>query len=184
MVSFHPITVATRSLDSVPLLCQVATLYSWPHSWTVVISRGIPSSSPIAFSPSNSAADLFCAPYKSKRSCSNHHRYTHAPSLQVDRSQRSIIRRVAIYCATVLCLLVMYVPNSSKPASTISSSKYGYSQLQSPRLSGCLQVSRWATLCQKLLRSRSILGVNTHVSAPNNNTTCVTAFKNAPTPPV
>ena len=94
----------------------------------------------------------------------------------------SIIGRVTIYCATMLCLLVMYLPIPLKTDSTIDSSNDGYYQIPPPRLLGCLPVSRHATLCWKLLRARSILGVSTHVSAPNNNTTCVTTLKNTPTP--
>ena len=41
-------------------------------------------------------------------------------------------------------------------------------------------MSRCANLCWKLLRIRSILGVSTHISAPNNNTICVTDLKKCP----
>ena len=82
----------------------------------------------------------------------------------------------------MFCLFVIYVPIPSKPASTIASSNYGYYQLPPPRILSCLPVSRRATLCWKLLRARSILGVSNHVSAPNNSTACVTALKNVPTP--
>ena len=80
----------------------------------------------------------------------------------------------------MFCLLVMYFPIPLKPASTIASSNGGYSQLLYPRLPRCLPVSRRATLCWKLPRARSILGVITHVSYPNNNTACVTALKTFP----
>ena len=80
----------------------------------------------------------------------------------------------------MFCLFVIYVPIPSKPASAIASSNYGYFQLPSPRILGFLPVSRRATLCWKLLRARSIFGVSTHVSAPNNSTACVTALKNFP----
>ena len=74
----------------------------------------------------------------------------------------------------------MYVLIPLNPASTIDSSNVGYSQLPPPYLPGCLMVSRCTTLCWKLLRARSILGVSTHVSAPNNTTACVTALEKCP----
>ena len=41
-------------------------------------------------------------------------------------------------------------------------------------------VTHRASLCWKLPRTRSILGVSTHASARNNNNACVTAFKKCP----
>ena len=122
----------------------------------------------------------YAAPSKSRPACSHHLQDNLAPGLRADRSQRFRIGRVAIYCANVLCLLVMYFLIPMNPASTIAYSNGGYSQLPPTRLLGCLLVSRRATLCWKLPRARSILGVSTHVSAPNNNTACVTALKNCP----
>ena len=55
-------------------------------------------------------------------------------------------------------------------------------QLPSPHIIGCLLVILCVTLCWKLSRARSILGVSTHVSAPISNTACNTALKNVPTP--
>ena len=146
-------------------------------------SRGIPSSSPIVSSLSNfSAGALFFAPYKSRPTCYHHLRDTLAPSLRADRSQSSRIGRVAIYCATVFCLFLMYFPVPLKPDSVSASSNGWYYQLPSPCLLICLMVSRRATLCWKLLRAQSILGVSTHVSELNKNTACVTALKQFPTP--
>ena len=124
-------------------------------------SSGITYYSPINSSTSKSAAAataIFFAPSKSRPACYNHRQDTLTPGLRVDRSQSSRIGRVAIYCATVFCLLMMYLPIPSKPASTITSSKGGYYQLPPPQLRGCLPVSRHATLCWKLPRARSILG--------------------------
>ena len=72
---------------------------------------------------------------------------------------------------------MIYVLTPSKPASAISPSNYGYYQLPSPYILACLPMSRYATLCWKLLKARSILEVSTHVSSPNNNTACITALK-------
>ena len=145
-------------------------------------SRGIPSSLPIASSPYDSAAALLFLPSKYRPSCYHHRRDTLAPGLQADRSQRSIIGRVAIYYANMFYLLLMYVLIPSKPASTVASSNDGYYQLPPPCLFSCLPASCRTTLCWKLLRACSILGVSTHVSALNNNTACVTALENSPTP--
>ena len=111
---------------------------------------GIPSSSPIDSSPSDSAAAasaIFFASSKYRTACYHHRQDTLAPGLRAERSHSSRIVRIAIYCATVLCLLVMYFPTPSKPVSIISSSNDGYSQLLTPRLLGCLPLSRRATLC-------------------------------------
>ena len=104
---------------------------------------------------------------------SAHSRENQSPGLLTDLSQRSRIGRVAIYCATMFCLIVVYFPIPSKPASAIASSNGGYCQLPSPCLLGFLPASRHATLCWKPPRARSILGVSTHVSAPNNNNACI-----------
>ena len=53
-----------------------------------------------------SAAHSF-AVFKSMPFCFHHRQNTFSPALCVVRSQRPIIGRVAMYCATVLCLLVM-----------------------------------------------------------------------------
>ena len=155
-----------------------------PHYRPVVIFRGIPSSLTIVSSTSDSsaAADLSFAPPKSRHYCSHHLRDTLAPSLQADGSQRPIIGCVAIYCASVFCLLMMYVLIPSNLDSSIASSNDRYSQLPPSRILGCLPVIHHATLCWRILRARSILGVSTHVSALNNNNTYVTALKNVPTP--
>ena len=84
---------------------------------------------------------------------------------------------VTIYCATMFYFLVMYFPIPSKPDSTIASSNDGYYQLPPPCLLVCLPLSCRATLCWKLIRDCSILGVSNYVSATNNNTAYVTALK-------
>ena len=91
-------------------------------------SRGIHSSDPLHSDPlypiapldssppeseSNSesvsaSAALFFSPSKSMPDFSHYLQYTLSPGLRADCSQRSIIGRVAIYCATMFCLLVMY----------------------------------------------------------------------------
>ena len=106
--------------------------------------------------------------------------YPNTPGLQGDCLQRLRIGRVAIYCATMFCLLVVYFLIPSNPSSAIASSNSDYYKLSSPCLLACLVVSHCATLCWKLTSSRYILGVITHVSAPNNNTACVTALKKYP----
>ena len=98
-------------------------MYPRPNSRPVVVSRGITYSLPIIPSPPDSAADaaLFFATSKSRPSCSHHLRDTLNPGLRADCSQRARIGRIAIYCATVFYLLLMYFPIPSKPASTIAS---------------------------------------------------------------
>ena len=54
----------------------------------------------------SSAAALFFVPSKSMPAYSHHRQDTLNPGRQVDRSKRSRIGRVAMYCATMFCLLV------------------------------------------------------------------------------
>ena len=75
----------------------------------------------------------------------------------------------------------MYYLIPSNPASNIASSNDEYSQLLPLRLIVCLLVNRRVTLCWKLLKYRSILGVSTHISASNSNNACVAALKNVQT---
>ena len=181
VVVLHPRTVAIRSLDSVPIIMLVHYFVTPPSITTCRHSRGITSSSPIDSSLSKySAATLLFALPKSRPTFFHHRQDTLAPGLQVDRSQRSRIGRLAIYYATVFYLLVIYFPIPSKTASTIASSNCGHYLFPPPCLLGCLPVRRCATLCWKLPRSRSILGIITHFSAPNNNTACVTDLKKNP----
>ena len=135
---------------------------------------------PNASSLSESTAAFFYDPSKYSPSCSHHLRDTHAPGLQEDFAQRFIIVRVAIFCATVFCLLVTYVPILSKPDFTIASSNELYSQLPPPFILGCVLVIFRTTLCRKLLRPRSILGISTHVSVLNNSTAWVTTLEKSP----
>ena len=132
----HPITEATRSLDAVPILFYVATLYVRHHYRPVVASWGVPYSLPIIYSLSDSddVASLLLSPSRYRPTCYHHCRDTLAPCLRVDRSQRSRISRIAIYCATVFCLLMVYVLIPLNPASGIASSNDGYSQLSPPHL--------------------------------------------------
>ena len=111
--------------------------------------RGIPSSSPTVSYLSNSAAaaaNFFFAPYTYRPDCYHHLQDTLVPGLRKDRSQRSRIGHVAIYCTTVFCLFVLYFPIPYKPASTIDSYNDGYSKIPPPSLLGCLPVRCCATL--------------------------------------
>ena len=68
-------------------------------------------SSPLKYkSDSESVAasfSLFFSPSKSMPACYRHRQDILTPGLQMYRSQSSRIGRVTIYCATMLCLLVM-----------------------------------------------------------------------------
>ena len=71
------------------------------------------------------AAPLAFAFYQSIPVWSHHLIVTRAPSLCFFPSQRSRSGRVAIYCATVFCLLFIYVLTSVSPASFIAPSSEG-----------------------------------------------------------
>ena len=153
-------------------------LHSSPLNWLALLDSYPPESKSDSESiiASAAAATLFFAPSKSMRACSHHCRDTLTPVCQVARSQSSRIGRVIIYCATLFCLLVIDFLIPSKPASPIASAKGGYSQLPPPYLRGCLLVIRHVNLCWRLSRACSILGVSTHISAPNTNTVCNTTL--------
>ena len=85
-------------------------------------TKAEPYSKSVAYSASS---DLFFAPSKSMPACSHHHRDTLTPSLRAERSQRSRIGCVALYFATVFCLLVMDFLIPVKPDSPIASSNGG-----------------------------------------------------------
>ena len=69
-----------------------------------IVSYRSVSSPPLSSSPSYAAAVRSLAPAKSIPSCIHHFRATQAPGLRIVFSQRSIIGRVVIYCATLFCL--------------------------------------------------------------------------------
>ena len=130
---FHTRTEATRSIDSLPLFMLVFYFVHPPSIMARCQYMVIPSSTSIDFYPSefaSTAAALFFSYSKSRPACSHHLRDTLAPGPRSDFLQRPRIGHVAIYCATVCCLLVMYIPIPPKPASTIASSNGGYSQLE------------------------------------------------------
>ena len=83
-----------------------------------------PESDPDSKTVTASAA-LFFAPYKSMSACYHHHQYTLAPVRLLDRSQRSRIGCIAIYCAAAFCLVVTDFLIPSKPASPSASSTGG-----------------------------------------------------------
>ena len=166
------------------MLCPYIVLgcfFSTPHihSCPGVSSCATPSPDCASF-PSDSYVALSLAPSRSRPSCSHHHQDTYSPSLQTHRSQKFIISRVAIYCATVFCLLVIYTRISSKTSSPITAVRRRYSHPPSCRRLGCLPVIRCTTLSQNLLRDCSTRGDRTHVSAPKSNTACTNALKKYP----
>ena len=121
-----PRTVATRSLDSVslyvslllrfptsiPALCNSRVNHSstLPHSAPLDPLAPLDSSTPEPESKSKSdsvaaSSALFFDSSKPIPACSHYRIDTLATSCRVERSQRSRIGLVAIYCATVFCLL-------------------------------------------------------------------------------
>ena len=133
-------------------------LHSSPLNWLALLDSYPPESKSDSESiiASAAAATLFFAPSKSMPACYHHRRDILATGRRLDRSQRSRIGRIAIYCADVFCLLVTDFLIPLKPASPIASSNGGYAQLPPPCILVCLPEIRRATLCWKLPRDRSI----------------------------
>ena len=88
-----------------PLRCPplelLAPLDSYSRTWSGFESECESNSKTVAVFDS-----LFLAPSRLMSTCSHRRRDTLAPGRCVDRSQRSRIGRITIYCATVFCLLV------------------------------------------------------------------------------
>ena len=102
-------------LDPLAPLDPIAPFHSTPlGSKSDSDSESVISSATLLFAPSNYMPD-----------CSHHLQEILATGRQVERSQRSIIGCVAIYCASVFCLLVTDFLIHSKPASPIASSNGG-----------------------------------------------------------
>ena len=143
-MEFYPITAAIKSLDSVPLYVSFLLRFPLPHFRPVVIlvSFTLPShsnqlhlnnslhSTPLRQNPNLTPTlnilftlpTFSSPPSNSITACSQHCQDTLAPGCQMDRSHRSLIGRVTIYCVTVFCLLVTDFLILSKPASPINSS--------------------------------------------------------------
>ena len=84
-----------------------------------------------------------------------------------------------MYCATMLCLQLMYVSIVSNPASAIalSASAEVYSRFQYSRRRRSCPVSLRDTCSWKPPRIRPMQGVNTHVSTPKSSTEWMTDLK-------
>ena len=147
------------------------------HSRPALVPCYPPPTTPAATSGSPSSA---AAPAKSNPSYSHHLFETRIPGLRTASSQRSRIGRVAMYCATVFCLLRMYASTSSKPASRITSPKGEYYHQATGRHRGCRPVIRQANLCWNPPRARPMRGVITHISVPKRRTVCTTPLKKVP----
>ena len=163
-----PITEAIWTLGSVSILYYI--IYRSTPCFLILpaVSSCATSSTQFSYSMSDAFASISLAPYKSISFWYHHRCETQAPGNQTDRSQRSRISRVTIYCATVFCLRFVYTLISSKPASSIAATSGGYSHPPYPRLCGLLTVIRRATLYWNLPRARCIWGVRTHVSDPKS----------------
>ena len=125
-----------------------------------------------SFYASAAADAVSLAPAKSITDCFHHRIPTCAPLFLYATSQRSKIDRVAIYCAAIFCLYQMQVSIGSNPASSISTSAKVYSQLLSNPRHVSLPVSCLINWYWRPPRTRPMLGITTHVSAPNSNTDC------------
>ena len=105
------------------------------------------STSTSSVSPLSTASTSNRDPFSFIHSYSHQLFVTHVPGLRTASSQRSIIGRVSMYCATMFYLLNTYASTSSNLSYRIDFSKGGgYSQLPYRSLQGYLHVIRLATL--------------------------------------
>ena len=102
--------------------CNVfSVLLHNPCLWFLPISTYLSYYSLLLFPYLYSSATIVAlAPDRFSPSCSYHLLATHTPDFHTVNSQRSIISRVKIYCATVFFLFRSYVTISSNPASSIA----------------------------------------------------------------
>ena len=97
----------------------------------------------------SSTATIYLAPSRPRTSCFYHFLATHSPGIRTVSSHRPRIVRVAIYCATILCLFRTYSPISSNPASCIPIFSGDYSKIPSTCRFVCPPVICLDTLCWK-----------------------------------
>ena len=124
--SSKPRTEAIGTLGYVPLLCYIIYLNTPWLQILPVFSSCDASFLSLSSSPSDADVSLSPNPPKPIPSWYHHLRETQAPGFQKYLSQRSIIGCVAIYCATLFFLFLIYTLISSKPASSIAVASGGY----------------------------------------------------------
>ena len=149
-VKFHILHRGSRDTKLCPYLVNFATLY---FSLTVSHPTGLPLFSCHRSSPSLSAfvstfastssAALYLASVRSVTACYHHRIPNHPPRVLSVSSYRSIIDCVAMKCATLLCLLLMYSPIASNYLSSIAVAAKVYSHFPSCCLFGNLPVNRF-----------------------------------------
>ena len=141
-----PRTATTQSLDSgllqyVNLVCRhaqssaLAPLHSAPLDPLALLSSSRSSSPSVSFPVSDPDVVSVSVPFafafpQSIPDCSHHLKVTLAPYLGLAPLHRSRSGRVAMYCATVFCLLWIDVRMSVSPASSMAPFSEG--QFQSP----------------------------------------------------
>ena len=166
----HPAQIQKRHQTS-PYLVYFYTLYPllFPQLWeSSILTHLLFSNTSLSASAAADAVSL--SPAKSIPDCSHHRIPTCAPYFFYTTLQRSKIDRVAIYCAAIFYLYQMQVSIGSNPASYISASSKVYSHLLSILRHGSRPISFLINWSWRPPRTRPMLGVTTHVSAPNSNT--------------
>ena len=176
---YTPYTEAKETLDAVPvypvfLCCNICCLYPSPGVF-LLFPRHVylPSSSP-------ATSTVSLAPVRSMPVYSNHRIPTRSHGVLSVSSHRSRIDRVAMNCATMLCLRQMYSPIASNPASFLTAADDVGSHFPSGCCHRYLPVGLCSTWSWKPPSTRPIQEVTTQVSGPKMSTDCTKSLKKNP----
>ena len=102
--------------------------------------------------------------------CSHHRIPTRAPCIRSVASQRSRSNQIAMYCATMFFLCLMYTSIISNPASALAVTVVVYYHFLSARLCRSCPVNCCAIWYRKTPKTRPMRGVTTHESAQHIST--------------
>ena len=168
---FHTLNIVQRDTRHFPYLVSFSTLYSLllsrPRSLHLfpICHFSIPTSS-----SSSAAAAVSLSPVSYMPACFHQTIPNLAPGVLSVASHRSRSGCVAMYCPTVFCLLRMYSPIASNPASSLADAAKVYSHLPYARRRRSLPVNSFATWSWNPPRTWPMRGVTTNVSAPKSST--------------
>ena len=180
-VLFHTLHRGQRNTRLCPYLVHFTTLH---FSIMVYHPRSLPifyhHCSHLSLSVSASAAALSMVPVRYIPACSHHCIPTCSHGVLFISSYSSRIDRVAMNCATVFLLILIYSPIASNPTSSFAAATKVYSHFPSYRIHRSLHISRFSTWSWNPPRNLSMQGVTTQVYVPKSSTDWTTALDKNP----
>ena len=110
-----------------------------------------------------------------RASCSHHLLNRRIPGFRSSAKHKSMIGRVAIYCATMFWRRAIYTPISSNPTIVSATPMSRYTHVPSRWRLGPMPAIRRAAWWWNSARVFPYQGVSTHVSDPKRSTACTTS---------